>query len=165
MDPLSDVLSLLKPRSYMVRGFDVAGDWSIGFGEHEGIKCFAVVSGGGWMAMEGLAEPVRLQAGDCLLLPRGRPFRLASDLSFPPVDIETVVANAGDDAVIVLGGGGECFGISGWFAFGSHAGVLLSVLPPIVHIRKDSDKAALRWFLSQLMDELREPRPGGLLVA
>ena len=31
MDPLSDVLSLLKPRSYMVRGFDVAAPWSIHF--------------------------------------------------------------------------------------------------------------------------------------
>ena len=26
MDPLSDVLSLLKPRSYMSGGFDVGGD-------------------------------------------------------------------------------------------------------------------------------------------
>ena len=31
MDPLSDVLSLLKPRSYMSGGFDVGGDWSIQF--------------------------------------------------------------------------------------------------------------------------------------
>ena len=27
MDPLSDVLSLLKPRNYMVRGFDIGGPW------------------------------------------------------------------------------------------------------------------------------------------
>jgi hypothetical protein len=34
-DPLSDVLSLLKLRSYMSGGFDAGGDWSIEFGEHE----------------------------------------------------------------------------------------------------------------------------------
>ena len=45
MDPLSDVLSLLKPRSYMFRGFDVGGAWSIQFPRHGGIKCYAVVSG------------------------------------------------------------------------------------------------------------------------
>ena len=32
MDPLSDVLSLLKVRSYISGGFDAAGDWSVEFG-------------------------------------------------------------------------------------------------------------------------------------
>jgi hypothetical protein len=31
MDPLSDVLALLKPRSYLSAGFDAAGKWSIHF--------------------------------------------------------------------------------------------------------------------------------------
>jgi hypothetical protein len=45
MDPLSDVLSLLKPRSYVSGGFDVGGELSVQFAQHEGIKCYAVVSG------------------------------------------------------------------------------------------------------------------------
>ena len=39
MDPLSGVLSLLKPHNTMCGGFDVGGDWSLQFPEHEGIKC------------------------------------------------------------------------------------------------------------------------------
>ena len=39
------------------------------------------------------------------------------------------------------------------------------MLPPIVHIRKESDKAAMRWSLERMMQELREPQPGGFLVA
>ncbi len=39
------------------------------------------------------------------------------------------------------------------------------MLPPIVHIQKERGKAALRWFLERLMQELREPRPGGSLIA
>jgi hypothetical protein len=36
MDPLSDVLSLLKPVSYVSAGFDAGGDWSIQFtDQHE----------------------------------------------------------------------------------------------------------------------------------
>jgi AraC-like DNA-binding protein len=166
MDPLSDVLSLLKPRNTMVRGFDLAGPWSFQVGAHAGVKCYAVVSGQGWLTMGGVADPVRLQAGDCVLLPRGRAFRLASDLDLPPIDIESFVAPAGDSAVATLNGGGDCFGIGGWFDFaGDHASILLSVLPPIVHIRRDSDRAALRWALERMMQELREPQPGGQLVA
>jgi hypothetical protein len=37
----------------------------------------------------------------------------------------------------------------------------LAELPPIVHIRKESDKTAMRWSLERLMDELRDPQPGG----
>jgi AraC-like DNA-binding protein len=39
------------------------------------------------------------------------------------------------------------------------------MLPPIVHIRKESDKAALRWSMERMMQELREPQPGSFLVA
>ncbi len=166
MDPLSDVLSLLKPRNYMVRGFDVAGPWSIQFGRHEGIKCYAVVSGHAWLSMEGVPDPVPLQAGDCVLLPRGRPFRLASDLALTPVDVETVIAGARDGAVTSINGGGDYFAIGGWFSFaGNHSEILLGVLPPIVHIRKDADKATLRWSLEQMMREMREPQPGAHLIA
>ena len=46
MDPLSDVLSLLKPRGYATASFDAAGDWSIRFPAHPGsIKFQAVISG------------------------------------------------------------------------------------------------------------------------
>ena len=63
MDPLSGVLSLLKPRNYMASGFEIGGDWSIQFPQHEGIKCYAVVSGQCWLAVEGVAEAVRLRTG------------------------------------------------------------------------------------------------------
>jgi len=166
MDPLSDVLSLLKPQNYMVRGFDVAGPWAVHIGAHEGIKVYALVSGEGWLSVDGVPDPVRMQAGDCLLLPRGRAFTLGTDLSAEPLPIGTAMARGRDGAVSVVGGGGECFGIGGWFSFaGHHAGILLGALPPIVHIRGDADRAALRWALEQMMQEMREPRPGGHLVA
>src|ERR1700685_2072509 len=74
MDPLSDVISLLEPRSYLVGGFEAGGDWSIRFDPFNGIKCYAVTAGACWLAIEGVGEPVLLEEGDCFLLPRGRPF-------------------------------------------------------------------------------------------
>ena len=166
MDPLSDVLSLLKPRSYMSGGFDMGGDWSVQFPKHEGIKCYAVVSGQCWLSVEGVPDAVRLAAGDCFLLPRGWPFRLASDLTLTPVDAFTLFQLPLNGAVRSVNGGGDCFGVGGHFALdGKHADILLGMLPPIVHIRKESDKAAMRWSLERMGQELREPQPGGFLVS
>lgn len=165
MDPLSDVLSLLKLCSYNCGGFDV-GTCSIRFGRHEGIKCYAVVSGEAWLSMEGVAEPVRLMAGDCFLLPHGRPFLLATDLSLEPEDAHTVFSLPLDGAIATLNGGGQCSCVGGFFSFGgSDPGVLSELLPPIVHIRDEKDREGLRWSLQRLMHELREQQPGGLLVA
>ncbi len=166
MDPLSDVLSLLKPRSYMFRGIDVGGQWSIHFPQSDGIKCYAVISGECWLCLEGVSDAVRLTAGDCFLLPRGLAFRLASDTTLTPIDAKSFISSAREGGVACLNGGGDCFGIGGYFAFaGDHADILLGVLPPIIHIRNEADKAALRWCLERLMQELSDPRPGGALIA
>ena len=143
----------------MSGGFDAGGKWSIQFPQHEGIKCYAVVSGQCWLLVEGVPGAVRLKTGDCFLLPRGRPFRLASDLTLTPIDALTLFPGRPN-------GGRDYFGVGGHFALtGQHAGILLGMLPPIVHIQKESDKAALRWSLERMRQELREPQPGGFLVA
>jgi AraC-like DNA-binding protein len=166
MDPLSDVLSLLKPRSLMSAGFDAGGDWSIQFRDQQGsIKCGALVSGQCWLSVEGVPDAVRLDTGDCFLLPHGRPFRLASDMTSRPVDARTIFPTARSGGIVTHNGGGDCFLISSRFMLaGDQAGILRRMLPPIVLIRKESDQAALRWSVERMMQELREGRPGGFLV-
>ena len=166
MDPLSDVLSLLKPRSYSSGGFDVGGELCVQFPEHEGIKCYAVIAGQCWLSVEGVPDVVRLKSGDCFLLPSGHPFRFGTDLTVKPIDALTIFANGRNGGIFTFNGGGDCFIAGGHFAFtGSHAGILLGVLPPIVHIQNPSDRAAMRWSLERMRQELLEPQPGGFLVA
>ena len=166
MDPLSDVLSLLKPQSHVSAGFDAGGDWAIAFPKNIGIKCYAIVSGGCWLAVEGVADPVRLSAGDCFLLPSGRAFRIASDLALPPVEASAVLPPPRAGGVVTFNGGGDVFLVGSRFTLsGAHAPILLGMMPPIVHIRRESDQAALRWSVEEMMRELREPRPGNFLVA
>jgi AraC-like DNA-binding protein len=167
MDPLSDVLSLLKPRSYVAGGIDVGGSLCARFGPHDGIKCYAVVAGRGWLSVDSVPDPVALAAGDCFLLPSGRPFLLATDLAAAPVDaIALMTASRRTGGVVSINGGGDCFIVGGHFAFGgSHARILLGALPPVVHLTKESDKAAMRWALERMREELQEPRPGSVLVA
>jgi AraC-like DNA-binding protein len=166
MDPLSDVLSLLKPRTYMVGGFDVAGPWAVRFHPHDGVKCYAILSGQCWLAVDGVPDPVLLEAGDCFLLPNGRPFTLASDLSLPPIDPSQFFPAPSSGRITTYNGGGDCFSVGGFFTFaGKHASILLGNLPPIVHLRSEAARSAMRWSLEGMMRELRESKPGGFLVA
>ena len=115
--------------------------------------------------VEGVPEAVHLKAGDCFLLPLGRPFRLASDLALPPVDFRSMYSRPLNGGVASWNGGGDVSGVGGYFGLaGNHAGILLGMLPPIVHIKKESDKLALRWSIERMMQELREPQPGSFLV-
>lgn len=166
MDPLSDVLSLLKPRNHMSAAFDATGDWSVQFiDQQNSIKCGAVVAGSCWLTVEGVAEPARLETGDCFLLPAGRPFRLATDLQMTPVEASRVFSPARSGGIVTYNGGGDFFLVSTRFTLdGAHAGILLGMLPPIVHIRNAPEQAALRWSVERMMQEMREPRPGGFLV-
>jgi AraC-like DNA-binding protein len=160
------VLLLLKPSTYRAGGFDLGGQFAIEFPKHESIKCYAVVSGQCWLSVGGVPDAVRLTAGDCLLLRPGVPFCLASDLTLTPVDARAIFPFPLNGRIASCNGGGDCLLVGGNFVLtGKPADILLAELPPIVHIQKDSDKTAIRWSLERLREELRDPQPGGVLVA
>ena len=165
MDPLSDVLSLLKPKSYSAGGFEVSVDMSVQWPKHPGIKCYAMVSGQCWLRVEGVPDPVHINAGDCFLLPRGLPFSLSTDLALAPMDFNVFLAALRNGELSRNDGTGH-YMVGGHFVLtGSHAEMLLKTLPPIVHIRREPDKAAMRWSLERMREELRNPQPGGSLIA
>ena len=166
MDPLSEILSLMRPGIYGFRGLDAGGDWAIAYGVADGVKCFAITSGDCWLVLDDVAAPVRLTAGDVVLLPTCSAFRLCSAPGVPAIDAFAFFPGfpAGESAT--LNGGGDCAGVGGYFGFsGVQAERLLGILPPIVHISGDADKAALRESIARLMRELRVPQPGSALIA
>lgn len=164
-DPLSSVLSLLKPQTYIAGGFDLGGDWSIRFNVHSGIKCFALVSGRAWLAVDGEGEPMGLEAGDCVLLPNGRRFDIARNPASEPVPFEDLAEADWNGGIATLGQGGDAMLLGGHFAFsGAHTDMLLGAMPPILRLRDDNDKAGLRWVLERMRHELVEGQPGGALV-
>jgi AraC-like DNA-binding protein len=166
MDPLSDILSLLRPNGYGFRGLDAGGDWALVFGPDDGVKCYAIQSGSCWLAMEGAADPVLLAAGDFVLMPGGAGYRLYSAADAPPIDAFRFFPTVPAGETAVLNGGGDVSGVGGYFGFeGMHAELLLGMLPPVVHIRAEAHKAMLRWSIERLMRELREPLPGSALIA
>ena len=165
MDPLSDVLSLLKPVNYGSGGLTAGGEWSLAFPEHEGIKCYAIVEGECWLAVEGNAGSVHLQQGDCVVLPHGKPFLLGSDLALTPVDARTLISKRRYNGVVSCGSGEGFFLAGGHFLLDGDARVLLGLLPPIVSLHGHREKEAMRWHIERLAEELRVPKPGGALIA
>ncbi|PMS18080.1 AraC family transcriptional regulator [Trinickia dabaoshanensis] len=166
MDALSDALALLKPMSYAFRGLDAGERWALGFAAAEGIKCYVVHSGACWLRVDGIDVPIRLHAGDCVLLARGRAFRLDSQSDVPALDAEQFFSEVPAGELAVLDGGGSCSGVGGYFDFAArHAEHLLRELPPVLHFTSEADKAALRTSIERLMRELREPAPGSALIA
>ena len=167
MDPLSDILAILRPASYLTAGLDAGGKWAIRFGNRPGtIKCHAIMAGACWLAVDGMDAPVRLAAGDCIILPSGRPFTLASDLTLDAAQAHDVLGNARPGDVIAHNGGGDfAFAGARFEVDGRKAGTLLGTLPPLIHLHEAEDQAAMRWCITQMMTEMREGRPGGTLAA
>lgn len=167
MDPLSDILSLLKPRSYITAGFDAGGDWSLRLDDLAGrIKCYAVISGGCWLSLEGTAEPIELVAGDCFVLPSGRLVRIASSLALEPTLASEALAPDRNGEMVTYNGGGDVLLVGSRFEVsGRHADALLRTLPPVIHVREFTDQAALRWSIELMMQELRDAKPGASLMA
>lgn len=167
MDPLSDILAILKPESYLTAGLDAGGEWAIRFSNRPGtIKCHAITAGTCWLAVDGLNAAVQLSAGDCIILPTGRPFVLASALALNSIDAQVVLGNARAGEVIVHnGGGGFAFAGTRFEVDDRKAGTLLGTLPPLIHLHEAEDRAAMRWCIKQMMTEMRDGRPGGALAA
>lgn len=167
MDPLSEVLSLLKPHSYITAGFDAGGAWALTLDDLAGrIKCYAVIKGTCWLTMPGIDAPVQLQAGDCFVLPSGRPVCIGSDLSVEPKRASEVLDANRSGEVVTYNGGGDVFLVGSRFEVnGRHAEILLETLPPLMQVGTSGDRARLRWSIEHMMEELREARPGSSLVA
>jgi len=166
MDPLSDVLSLLKLRSYVSGGFDAGGDWAVQFGPHDGIKFHAVLSGECWVSVDGVREPVKVRAGECFLLARGKPAFIASDLSVPPVSLQALLRPARDGRIVTYNQGGKFLSVGGYFTLANaEADLLLNMLPPIIHVRAGPAQATLQWCVERMRQEILDPQPGDAVVA
>ena len=166
MDPLSEVLSLLKLKTYTSGGFVLDPGSSYAIPAYQGLKCYIALSGLCWLSVQGSSEPIAIKAGDCVLLPRGLPFHLSAEKVRSSLDVRRLEIRRPDDEVLYQKPG-ACSMMGGHFLFAesSEEIIFLRLLPLVVHISKSSDKAAIRWFLQSIIDELRDPQPGGSLIA
>ncbi|WP_397452878.1 AraC family transcriptional regulator [Pseudomonas sp. NA-150] len=164
-DPFSDILKLTNAHSVVSGGFTASNPWAIGFAPPNKIKYFAVAKGGCWLCIE-RDPPLWIAAGEMFLLAAPRAFVMASDPTVDPVDANTLfTANAG--TLIQLGAGDEVLVIGGHVQLDTaNAGLLVDVLPPLIHVRADSPQATvLQWLVEQLLRERQAQLPGAQVAS
>ncbi len=167
-DAMSDVLSLVRMRGEFVCANEYSAPWSLRF-QSPAAHFHVVERGAAWIQLDG-ARPIRIETGDLALLPLGAGHVLSADPALPPMDIDHAIATQATrhGAVYRLGGGGEpTHVVCGRFSFaGVLAPKLLTVLPPLIHLRAEPGRPLewLRLTTHFLVEETRHPKPGSAIM-
>jgi hypothetical protein len=98
MEPLADVITLLRPRAVETKVIHGAGRWGVRRSRVFYASFGLVLTGRCWLTADG-HEPLSLATGDFVLMPASRGFSIASDLAWEVVSLdaqEGVTCQAGD---------------------------------------------------------------------
>jgi AraC-like DNA-binding protein len=168
-DPLSQLISLFQPRAVLSKGISGAGAWAVRYAAYGQPGFCAVLEGSCLLAVDG-RDTVTLEAGDFVLLPETPGFTMSG---FEPA-LPTHIAPDAAAAEAATGtaqpdvrhgrqdGPPEVRLLGGAFAFDSpDAALLVSLLPPLVHVRGVERLAVL---VRLLREESEADRPGRELV-
>jgi cupin len=165
-DLLSDLLNLVQARCTLSGRLVAGGSWGRRFANLDAVKLCAAVDGACWFFMDGMAAPSRFERGDILVTNGSRTLVLASD---PSLVADAVAAPlAQDERGRYRIGQGEAFTMLGGMVQidSRHQRLLLSGLPPLIHVSgADREAASLGWLLEQIIREMEPPtRPGWPVV-
>lgn len=168
MDPLSDVVSLLRVQSALSSRLETRGDWALDFPASHHIFFGAVLEGAAWLVVGDDARALKIAAGDCYLITAELPWRVASNLRLDPSDGPSVMAVQGPDGIVRHGSGKKNFvGVNGRFRLDDDSSdTLLHFLPPLIHLPAGSVREGpLRSAFELIRFETEAIRPGAGAVA
>ena len=142
MDPLSDVLGDLRADAVVTGRFTFGAPWSLRKPALDGAPFRTAMGEPFWLVVAGMA-PVRIEPGDCVLLPHGHEHVMCSSLDEPPVLFEDMMSAQGIEPKLDTplafraGGPGAVSDLyTGVVMFRERArNPLLAALPPLIHIR------------------------------
>jgi AraC-like DNA-binding protein len=147
MDVLTDVLDTLRFHSTLYCRVELGAPWSLQFTPTPVPSFHVIERGEGWLQIDGEAQPFAVRGGDLLVLANGAGHLLADE----PDRLPVVTIDLGRDAPespelrCYAGDGGTTVLLCGLFDLEQRRGhPLLSVLPPLIHI-KGSDGQAAPW--------------------
>ena len=162
MDPLSDLITVLQPRTVLSKPISGSGQWGVGYPAYGKPGYALVLEGSCWLTIEG-RNPVRLEAGDFVLLPATPAFELSSrpGLACIAGQPSAQPVHHGDPTLApdirILGGSFELDR--------TNASLLGELLPEMLHLRPgEIDTAGLSRVAQMIVDESNADRPGADMI-
>lgn len=150
MDPLSDIIDLLRPSAAVSKPISGRGRWGVRYRAYDAPGFAVVLVGAAWLMIDG-REPLRLARGDFLLLPSTPAFSLCSD-----ADVDCIPVEPQDQAVRHGEQHGEpdFVALGGSFTFERiNAALLLSLMPELIHVPAGEGGASRLARLIELLAE------------
>lgn len=163
IDPLSEIITLLRPRTVFSKGISGAGPWGVRYSNFDQPSFCTVLQGSCLLAVDG-QPPLTLEAGDFVFMPATPGFTLSG---FEPVtpeqlDPKVTASSTGDIRHGTRGGRPDVRLLGGYFVFDSpDTALLVTLLPALVHVRGVQRLSVLVRFLAE---ESRERKSGRDLV-
>jgi AraC-like DNA-binding protein len=162
MDPLSDVIALLRPSTAISKPITGRGRWGVRYAAHDAPGFTIILKGACWIAFEG-QEPLKLGKGDFLLLPSTPAFTLSSHPGIackPRAPMDTPVRHGDQE------GDAEFESIGGTFRIEQvNAPLLLALLPRMIHIPAPEGRTGrLSRMIELIMEECTREEPGKEMV-
>ncbi len=163
IDPVSEIISLLRPRAVFTKGISGAGRWGVRYADFGHPSFCAVIEGTCRLAVEG-QDVLTLEAGDFVLLPTTPAFTLSGFEPVTPKLIDPKLAPSQDGELRhgTPDGPPSVRLLGGYFIFDTDSsGLLVSLLPAQVHVRNVERLSIL---VQMLTEEAGEQRAGRELV-
>jgi len=163
MDPLSDIIALLRPSAAVSKPISGRGQWGVRYRAYDAPGFTIVLAGEAWIMLDG-SEPIRLGQGDFLLLPTTPAFSLCSEpgIACIPVEPRDEPVRHGEQA-----GEPDFIALGGSFVFERvNAPLLLALLPRLIHIPAAEGRTSrFGRLIALLSEECAADYPGkGLIV-
>lgn len=163
VDPLAEVITLLRPRAVFSKVISGAGSWAVRYADFGPPSFCTMLEGRCVLAVRG-QEPVTLEAGDFVLMPATPGFTLSGMAPAVPVffDPRQAPTTEGELRHGRRKGPPDVRMLGGYFEFDSpDAALLVSLLPTLLHVRGIERLSIL---VKLVGDECTEARPGRDLV-
>lgn len=160
MDPLLDLIRLLRPRAALFgAGLDAFGRWGLSFRKRDDLL-FCWIERGECQLLRPGHTPVLLRQGDFALIYTSTSFALASDASSACIDSEKAVAGT-KKVRLTLGAGKErsvTLHAGKFLMAQANVNLLAGLVPPLVHIESgDASLSRVRALLTMNEREARQP--------
>lgn len=159
VDPLSDVINLLRPQTVFSKIISGAGVWGVRYSAFDQPSFCTVLDGSCLLTVEGQV-PITLEAGDFVLMPATPGFTMTGlePVTPEPINPKLAAAPSGEVRHGRRGGRPDVRMLGGYFLFDSpDAALLVSLLPTLLHVRGARRLAVL---VQLVREECMEQRAG-----